>query len=329
MEPVYVITGVTGFLGHTIAKKLVKENKTVIGLKLPEDISMLLPGITYALGDVTKPESLDQLADLANGCEIILIHCAAIISIQSKTTNMYDVNVGGVKNILAFCESHNVSRLIHVSSVHAIPESPKGTVMTETKDFSPEKVTGNYAKTKAEATALVLEAASHGLNASIVHPSGIIGPDDTTGGYLTATIRAFVNGKFPCAVAEGYDFVDVRDVADGVISCIEKGRAGENYILSGRFITVKELFSVLSEILGRKAPKITVPLGIVRMISPLVEKIERANGSPILVTPYSTYTLGSNGLFSHEKATRELGYSPRPIEETLRDTVEWLKTEKK
>ncbi|MCD8107227.1 MAG: NAD-dependent epimerase/dehydratase family protein [Oscillospiraceae bacterium] len=325
MEYVYIITGITGFLGRTVAKKLLLEKKTVIGLKLPGDNSELIPGVTYASGDVTKPETLEQLAVLANGRRIVFIHCAAVISIQSKTLNMHDVNVGGVKNILAFCRKYDGSRLIHVSSVHAIPESPKGTVMTETKDFSPELVVGNYAKTKAEATALVLQAASEGLNASVVHPSGIIGPDDTTGGYLTETIRAFVNGKFPCAVTGGYDFVDVRDVADGVISCIENGRPGENYILSGRFITIKELFRILSDISGRKAPKLTAPLWLVRLISPIAERIERATGSPILITPYSTYTLGSNGLFSHDKASRELGYNPRPIEETLRETVEWIK----
>lgn len=211
-----------------------------------------------------------------------------------------------------------------LSSVHAIEEKKKGQTICETKQFSASKVKGIYGKSKAEATAYVQKASERGLYAIIVHPSGIIGPEDYSGGYMTETINAFLEGYFPCAVEGGYDFVDVRDVADGIIKCIEKGKSGETFILSNEYITVKKIFDVLARVSGKRKVWGTVPLKAVQWVSPLCEKVERALGFPMLVTPYSTYTLGSNGNFSHEKAEKELGYLARPIEETLADIVCWF-----
>lgn len=122
----------------------------------------------------------------------------------------------------------------------------------------------------------------------------------------------------------GYDFVDVRDVADGIVKCIEKGKTGETYILSNEYITIKRMFDILSKIAGKSRPHGTIPLNIVRLAAPLCEKTRKAIGGTLLVMPYSVYTLGSNGNFSHEKAENELGYAVRPIEETLADIVMWL-----
>src|SRR5699024_9363621 len=110
-----------------------------------------------------------------------------------------------------------------------------GKIMSEISEFSPEKVSGWYAKSKAKATALVLDAAKKGLNASVIHPSGIIGPGDIAMGSTTSMLISYCEGKLPVSVKGGYDFVDVRDVADGVIACCEKGERGQCYILSGEY----------------------------------------------------------------------------------------------
>ncbi len=125
----------------------------------------------------------------------------------------------------------------------------------------------------------------------------------------------------------GYDFVDVRDVAEGIISCTENGKSGESYILSGRYITIKEMFDILAKVLGKRKEYKAIPLGMIRWAAPMCEKLEKAFGNPLLITPYSLYALESNGNFSHEKAEKELGYSVRPIEETLADMVVWLHKE--
>lgn len=326
MEEVYLITGVTGFLGRIVAEKLVKANKKVIGLRLPGDKESLLPEVNFQIGDITKPYSLVKFFEQAQGKKAVLIHCAGLVTVASEHDQVWKVNVDGTRNIVDMCEKYRIERLVYVSSVHAIKEEKNGRTISETKCFSASMVKGIYGKSKAEATAYVLKAVERGLNARIVHPSGIIGPGDYSGGYMTETIKAYLKGYFPCAVEGGYDFVDVRDVADGIIKCTEKGKAGETYILSNEYITVKEMFDILSKIVGKSKSHIAFPLKAVSFIAPYCEKVEKILGSPLLITPYSIYTLGSNGSFSYAKAKMELGYCPRPIEETLADVVMWLKS---
>lgn len=148
-----------------------------------------------------------------------------------------------------------MKRLVYVSSVHAIPEQEKLQVLEEVQNFSPEAVIGGYAKTKAEATQLVLEAVREGLDAVVVQPSGILGPYDSSHNHLVQMIADYLHGKLPACVRGGYDFVDVRDVADGCLAAAEKGKRGECYILSNRHYEVKDVLSMVrSSNGGRKLP---------------------------------------------------------------------------
>ena len=219
MFDMYLVTGATGFLGRTIVEELVRRGSRVRALVLHGDpcTKLLPPEADTVEGDVSERDSLAAFFDGA-GESTCVLHCAGIISVASRPgQRIYQVNVEGTRNIVALCREHGVGRLVHVSSVHAIPEQPKGTVITEQCTFSPELVRGDYAKTKATATAHVLQAAQEGLNASVVFPSGLIGPGDVLGGSFTSMVRAFMTGKLPLAVNGGYDFVDVRDVAQGVL----------------------------------------------------------------------------------------------------------------
>ncbi len=222
-----MITGATGFLGSTLAKAALAHGKQVVGLKLPQDRSALIPRVEYQEGDITDPDSLTGFFEKARGRHAVLVHCAGIVSIGSdREEQVRQVNVEGTKNIVAMALRHKIGKLIYVSSVHAIRERPDGEAITEPADFSSDGVVGIYGKSKADATAHVLGAVAHGLNACTVHPSGMIGPEDRSGGYMTETIRAFWQGAFPVAITGGYDFVDVRDVAEGILSCAERGQRG-------------------------------------------------------------------------------------------------------
>ena len=217
-----------------------------------------------------------------------------------------------------------MGKMVYVSSVHAIPEKPKGCIITEDCEFSPGLVDGDYAKSKATATELVFAAAERGLNASIVFPSGIIGPGDIQGGSFTSMAKSFLAGKLPLAVRGGYDFVDVRDVANGLLACSESGEPGKGYILSGHHVTIRRMLQVIGTAAKRRYRPICLPLGLAKLAAPYYERRSLKDRKPLFYTPYSVSVLASNGRFSHAAASERFAYHPRPVEETLRDMTAWL-----
>ncbi len=323
----YLITGASGFLGSAVIGKLVATSAQIYALTLPNDrLADKLPKeVNRINGDVCDFSSLSEFFQISDESTCV-IHCAGIVSVASRPDDrIYKVNVEGTKNILACAESRKVAKLIYVSSVHAIPEQPKGILIKEINEFSPENVLGQYAKTKAMATQAVLDATKRGLNASVVFPSGIIGPNDEAKGSITSMLSSYLAGKLPVAVKGGYDFVDVRDVADGIISCAEKGEKGEGYILSGHYVTIKELIDCVKSITGIKKRVTYFPMCVAKAVAPLYEKIAARKKQKLFYTPYAVKVLSSNGLFSNEKARSTLNFNSRPISETLTDTVIWLK----
>jgi len=194
----YLITGASGFLGRTVITELKNKNAEVRALVLEGDpLARDLPvWVNVVYGDVCDNASLDKFFDGADS-ETCVIHCAGIVSVASRSDNrIYQVNAGGTSNILRHCEKGNIGKLVYVSSVHAIPEKPKGTEITEDAVISPEQVTGAYARSKAIATSAVFRAAERGLNASVVFPSGIIGPGDTGTGSITCGRRICQTKRF-------------------------------------------------------------------------------------------------------------------------------------
>ena len=211
------------------------------------------------------------------------------------------------------------------STASTLPELPNNAEITEIRDFDPNKVVGEYAKSKAEAARYVLEAVQNrGLDACIVHPSGIIGPYDFKTSHLTQLIIDAATGRLRAGVKGGYDFVDVRDVTNGILAACEKGEPGECYILSGHYVSVPELLQLVAKAAGRKPITTFLPLWLAKLTAPLSEIYYNLKKQPPLYTKYSLYTLESNANFSHAKADRELGYRSRPISETITDTVRWL-----
>lgn len=140
-----------------------------------------------------------------------------------------------------------------MSSVHAIPEMAYRETIYEAGFFSAASVVGGYAKTKAEATQSVLDASRKGLQAVIVHPSGIIGPYDKGNNHLVQLVIEYMNGKLPVCVKGGYDFVDVRDVAAGCLLAAEKGKQGQCYILSGHYLSIQDMLSGAGKYCNKKS----------------------------------------------------------------------------
>lgn len=327
----YLVTGATGFLGRAVVKELVRREAQVHALVLHNDpyIDFLPKEVHTVIGDVCDKSSLvDFFADADS--RTCIIHCAGIVSVASRPgPKLYQLNVGGTWSILNQCMERNVGRLIYVSSVHAIPEKSKGYIITEDCEFSPGLVDGDYAKSKATATELVFDATERGLNASIVFPSGIIGPGDIQGGSFTSMAKSFLAGKLPFAVRGGYDFVDVRDVAKGILACSENGESGKGYILSGHYVTIRSMLQLVGKTAKLKYRPICLPLSLAKLVAPYYERRSLKDRKPLFFTPYSVAVLASNGQFSYAAASECFAYQPRPMEETLRDMTAWLLEQKR
>ena len=324
MKKLWLVTGATGHVGTILVSVLQQRGEHVRALVRPNSNIVAHSNVEIYEGDIRNRESLIPFFDRGDYDYVSLVHCAALITIASKhNPEVWNINVHGTNNVMSLARDTGVDRIVYVSSVHAIPERPANEIITEVSTFSPNLVHGQYAKSKAAAAQIVVDYAKAGLNVSIVHPSGIIGPGDTRSrNHMIRTIQAISDGKISVGLQGGYDFVDSRDVADGIIGCEEKGRPGECYILNGHYIGVLELVNSIRKIRGKKTTRIEAPHALAKLIAPVAEYFSRtfSKDAPLL-TPYSVYTLHTNGRFSHEKATREFDYHPRPMEESIRDSL--------
>ena len=201
MKKVYIVTGGAGHLGSTLLRKLEKSGREVRALLLPQEQPPEFARgrggrIVFVRGDVRDADSLRPLFSGAEGAEeqeFLVFHPAGIVDISGEITPaMTAVNVGGTKNVIALCREQAHCRLVYVSSVHAIPEKGHRQVLEEVRRFSPDQVVGGYAKTKAEATQAVLDAAADGLDAVVVHPSGILGPYDSSRNHLVQMVSDYL-----------------------------------------------------------------------------------------------------------------------------------------
>ena len=324
MKKLYLVTGATGHVGTILIEELLSRGEHVRALLYAPAGETAPDGVEACYGDITNIRSLQPFFDRTGYDYVTMIHCAAYITIASgDNPRVWDTNVNGTRNIMAYCLAKNVDRVVYVSSVHAIPVLPKPEVMTEVDSFSPDRVYGQYAKSKAAAAQIALDYAKKGLNVSLVHPSGVIGPGDTlVHNHMIRTIRAMMAGLIPIGLEGGYDFVDSRDVVAGILACEQHGRAGECYLLNGHYVTVLDLVNMIRAMKGKKPTSIELPYALVEPFSPLAEKVVQMVGNkPPLFTPYSMYTLHINGAFSHEKATKEFGFNPRPLEESIRASL--------
>lgn len=322
----YLVTGATGFLGRTLVRRLLWEGKRTKALVMKNDpLIRHLPAETeIAIGNVCDEKSLETFFSGADGSTCV-IHCAGIVSVASHPDErVYPVNVGGSRHILRYCEDRRVGKLIYVSSSHAIPETAGCSAPSEKMVFSPDSIRGHYAKSKAIATALMMEAAEGGLNVSVVFPTGILGPGDLGEGSITSMLVSFLSGKLRLAVEGGYDFVDVRDAAAGIILCAEYGLPGKGYLLSGHYATLREILDIANRAAGTKHRTYYLPIRVARIAAPLYENLCLRTGRPLYFTPDAVEVLASENKFCRDAALTALGYSPRSLESSVRDTVRWL-----
>jgi dihydroflavonol-4-reductase len=324
---VVIVTGATGHIGNVLVRELLAGGAVVRALVLPDDDKRPLASLNVEIvyGDITDPESLKAAF---TGAELVF-HLAGIITIMPGMASLLErVNVGGMHNVIAACRASGVRRLVYTSSIHAIAEPPHGIVIDESQPFDPEHVLGDYARSKARATLLLLdEIRKGGVDAVICCPTGVIGPWDYGISNIGQLILDFASGHLKSYVSGAYDFVDVRDVARGLILAADKGQPGRHYIFSGAQVQVPELMAELARDIGYPAPTYRIPTMIARTAGILASVYYRLLRRKPVFTAYSIDVLRSNSLVSSARAHEEFGFTSRPWQESIRDQVEWLRSE--
>ncbi len=322
-----LVTGATGHIGNVLVRRLTQAKEKVRAFFWRGEDSSPLAGLDVELfaGDVLDKSSLLEAMD---GVDTVY-HLAGVISIlPGHNPLVWRVNVEGTRNVLEAARRMRVKRLVYTSSIHALRRIPPGRVVDETLDYDPENPYGEYDRSKAVASLEVQKAAQDGLDAVIVCPTGVIGPYDFRGSEMGEVLRSAALGRLMFYVEGAYDFVDVRDVADGLIAAKEKGQRGESYILGGHKISVRELIDTVCRVTGKAIAGIKIPWPLAMLasrVAPLYYRLVKARPR---FTPYSLEVLRSNAEISHSKATRELGFHPRPVYATIADTVRWFLEER-
>lgn len=318
-----LITGAGGHIGNVLVKLLyAKGNKELrLFVQSDEDISHIQK---YAK-EVVRGDIRDAFAVSAavRDCEYVF-HLAGLVKISGVRKKLvYDVNVGGTKNVVQACLEKNVKRLLYVSSVHALKEPDIGKI-DEALDSDISNLAGAYAKSKAMATIEVMNAMQKGLEAVIVFPSGVIGPYDFRSSYTGSAIKGYINAKKTQYYFAGkYDFVDVRDVADGIFRAWKYGEKGQGYIISGSVSSLEEIIEAVEKSTGNAIKRKKIPAFIVRIAATLAPVYYAIVGKKPILSKYSINVLMSNTSISCRKAQRKLGYKPRPLIKTIRDMVRW------
>ena len=328
----YLLTGAAGFLGTNICMQLLEAGCKVRSLVLPNDKSVkFIPAeVEVVLGDLTDAASLEPFFTVPEGCTSVVIHCASMVTVNPNySEKLMAVNVGGTRNIITKVLNHpECEKMVYVSSTGAIPEQPHGTPITEVSKFTPcdpKKVVGAYSQSKAAATQMVLHAVNvMGLKACVVHPSGILGPNDHAIGETTNTLLQIIKGEMPMGMQGSFNLCDVRDLAAGTIAAVDKGRIGECYILANKTVTLKEMCDMLHAECNAKKIKFYLPLDLADKIAAGLEKQAEKTGKMPLMTTFSVYNLARNNEFDCTKARTELGYTTRSYEETIHDEVQWM-----
>jgi dihydroflavonol-4-reductase len=322
-----VVTGATGHIGNVLVRELIKKHTRVRALILPKEDSKPLDDLDIDIvrGDVTDLASLKKAFAGAD----TVFHLAGIVTIMPYMKNVLQkVNVGGMKNVIAACRTNKVRRLVYTSSIHAIAEPPHGTAIDEFQLFDPHRVLGDYAKSKARATLILLDEVKKGnLDAVICCPTGVIGPYDFNISNIGQLIVDFASGHLKSYVSGAYDFVDVRDVANGLILAAEKGKTGRHYIFSGAQVQVYELLKELEKDICCPAPRYKIPVNIARAAGAMASVYYQLTKRKPVFTAYSIDVLKSNSVVSSRRAKDELGFIlNKTWQDSIRDQVEWLKS---
>lgn len=311
------VTGAAGHVGANLVRALLARGDEVRALVRDDSRSLAGLELQIVQGDILDPAVLKSFVAGAD----VVYHLAARIALSPKEAREAEaINVTGTENVANAALEAGVRRMIHFSSVHAFECLP-GTTVNETSPPATASPAPVYDHTKARGDQVILGAVERGLPAIIVHPSAVLGPHDYKPSAMGQVILDLARGRMPALVDASFDWVDVRDVCSGAIAAFEKGRVGERYLLTGTFAHVREIANAVAKYAGRRAPRIAVPLRVAKLGVPFAGAWSGLTGQRPLFTRDSIRTLQHACRFDRTKAHRELGYTSRPLDETIETAI--------
>ncbi|HEX3737148.1 MAG TPA: NAD-dependent epimerase/dehydratase family protein [Solirubrobacterales bacterium] len=315
------VTGGTGFIGGALVRQLRARGDDVVALVRTRSKATALEelGCTLVAGDLNDEPAIRSGME---GCDAA-IHAAAVYEVgipAGERRSMREANVGGTERVLGAALEAKIAKVVYVSTV-GIFGNTNGQIVDESYEHQGEFLS-EYEKTKWEAHQVAKRLIGEGLPCVIVQPGGVYGPGDTSS--VGALLDQFLSGKMPLIPFPdlGMCLSHVEDIAGGIILALDKGTAGETYIISGPATTVREAIGVVAAETGRKAPRHALPTGLMKMLMPIGPLVGKVMGQPPNLRELIASADGVTFWADHEKATRELGYRPRGLEEGLRATLE-------
>lgn len=315
------VTGANGHIGNTLVRLLLARGWQVrAGVHGADEALDGLDCERVAI-EVTDAASLPPLFEGAD----VVFHLAAVISIDGDRGGLVTrVNVEGAENVARAAHAAGARRMVHVCSIHAFEPHPADAVVDEDRDRAFESPRA-YDRSKALGERAVRAVGQEtGLEVVIVHPTGVIGPNDYARSRMGRVLLDLAWRRLPTLVPGGFDWVDVRDVAEGTLAAASRGRPQTSYLLSGRWASVAELASVASGITGVAPPRMTTPRWLINMAVPFSVGWGRLRRREPLFTFESIEALRNYPQISHARAVDELGYAARPIRETIHDAYAWF-----
>jgi dihydroflavonol-4-reductase len=321
------ITGASGLLGANLAAELLRRGHEVRATRRASTKAAHLEGldIEWLEGDLVDAA---KLAEAFRAVDVVF-HCAAQVGVTRRATPaMVTANVDGTRVVIDAMKRGGAKRLVHCSTVAAVALSSDGAPCTEDTPYNIDArgMADGYGTTKRAAEGLVLEAVKGGLDAVIANPCYMFGPYDAkpSSGKLIVDV---VRGKVPGLTPGKNNFVDVRDVARGMVLVAEKGRTGERYILGGENITYAEVITRIAQLAGSKPPTWNIPRALSAPVGWFGDLFEAIGGEPLITSVTLGFGYCPDFIFSSEKAKRELGYTSGPIDDGIRDAIGWFRAQ--
>jgi len=317
-----LVTGGSGFIGQHLVATLVASGRQtrVLDVRPP---GRTVANAQYIKGSVLDRELVDQALD---GVDEVY-HLAGLPGMWvARKDDFHAVNYRGTEVVISAARKRGIARLLHCSTESILfRSSPAGEAGVEDTLLTADDMPGPYTRSKLLAERLAMEAAASGFPVVIGSPTMPIGPHDHNLTPPTAMIRRFLGKRFQFYLDFVLNLVDVRDVAAGLILTMERGKVGQRYILGGESIPLKKLLEHVAAISGRDSLRVPVPGQLAEVTAAILEFMaDHVTRTPPSATAEAVRIALRSTALSTERARRELGYAPRPIESALRETIAYL-----